>query len=298
MRLIDKAIEIAREAHRGQLDKVGADYIGHPLRVMKMGRNLDERIVGVLHDVVEDSHFTFEDLEKEGFDDKIINALHCVTKLSENEDYDAFIERCATNPLATAVKIHDLSDNLDVRRLYRLTENDISRTNKYLKAYQRLLPLYQQLENNRKKILYIDMDGVLVNFAAGLQALDRETKDKYADRCHEIPGFFRTLPPVENAIESFLKLSKDFDTYILSTAPWNNPTALTDKKEWIKQYLGDVAKKRVIFSHQKNLNYGDYLIDDRLAKGAAEFAGELILFGSDKFPDWAAVVNYLKEKIK
>lgn len=95
------------------------------------------------------------------------------------------------------------------------------------------------------------------------------------------------------AIESFNKLSKIYDTYILSTAPWNNPTAWRDKLEWVKKYLSDVAHKRLIITHHKNLNKGDYLIDDRIKNGSGEFKGELILFGSEKFLDWHTICEYL-----
>ena len=109
MSTLQRAIEIATEAHKGQFDKSGKDYIGHPLRVMEMGKTEEEKIVGVLHDVIEDTDWTFETLAEEGFSKEVIDALRCVTKLSENENYDDFIERIKKNPLAVAVKINDLS---------------------------------------------------------------------------------------------------------------------------------------------------------------------------------------------
>lgn len=144
MSSLQRAIEIATEAHAGQFDKSGKDYIGHPLRVMEMGRTEDEKIVGVLHDVVEDTDWTFEALEAEGFSQEIIGALRCVTKISENENYDDFIERVKKNPLAVAVKINDLTDNMDIRRLPYLSDKDVKRLKKYLKAYKKLVgePLY------------------------------------------------------------------------------------------------------------------------------------------------------------
>ena len=144
MSTLQKAIEIATEAHKGQLDKSGKEYIGHPLRVMEMGKTEEEKIVGVLHDVVEDSSWTFEALEAEGFSKEIVDALRCVTKLSENENYDDFIERVKKNPLAVAVKINDLSDNMDIRRLPYLSDKDVKRLKKYLKAYKKLIgePIY------------------------------------------------------------------------------------------------------------------------------------------------------------
>ena len=144
MSTLTRAIEIATEAHKGQFDKAGNEYIGHPLRVMEMGKTEEEKIVGVLHDVVEDTDWTFEKLEAEGFAPEIIASLKCVTKLSENENYDAFIERVRKNPLATAVKINDLTDNMDIRRLPYLSDKDVKRLKKYLKAYKKLIgePLY------------------------------------------------------------------------------------------------------------------------------------------------------------
>ena len=139
MSTLERAIEIATEAHRGQFDKAGNNYIGHPLRVMSAGKTLNEKIVGVLHDVVEDSGWTFEQLSNEGFSDEIIAALRCVTKLSEDEPYDEFIERVTKNDLAIAVKINDLSDNMDIRRLKELTEKDFQRLQKYHRAYTRLI---------------------------------------------------------------------------------------------------------------------------------------------------------------
>lgn len=144
MSTLTKAIEIATQAHEGQFDKAGNDYIGHPLRVMEMGRTEAEKIVGVLHDVVEDTNWTFEMLEAEGFSKEVVDALRCVTKLSEKENYDDFIERVKKNPLAVAVKINDLSDNMDIRRLPYLSDKDVKRLKKYLKAYKRLIgePVY------------------------------------------------------------------------------------------------------------------------------------------------------------
>ena len=144
MSTLQRAIEIATEAHSGQLDKSGKDYIGHPLRVMEMGKTEEEKIVGVLHDVVEDTEWTLEALTAEGFSKEVINALRCVTKVSENENYDDFIDRVKKNPLAVAVKINDLTDNMDIRRLPYLSDKDVKRLKKYLKAYKKLIgePVY------------------------------------------------------------------------------------------------------------------------------------------------------------
>ena len=138
MSTLERAIEIATEAHRGQLDKAGNEYIDHPLRVMAAGSTTDEKIVGVLHDVVEDTEWTFGMLAAEGFSEEIIAALRCITKLSDSEPYDKFIARVRTNSLATAVKLNDLTDNMDIRRLPYLSDKDVKRLKKYLKAYKQL----------------------------------------------------------------------------------------------------------------------------------------------------------------
>jgi len=135
---LSKAIQIAVSAHNGQKDKSGADYILHPLRVMERGKTEIEKICGVLHDVVEDSDWTFEALENEGFSAEVIATLRCVTKQTEDENYDTFIDRVIKNPIATRVKFNDLLDNLDVTRLKKLNESDLERINKYLNAYWKL----------------------------------------------------------------------------------------------------------------------------------------------------------------
>lgn len=136
--ILDRAKAIATSAHEGQVDKAGKPYIDHPMRVMNMGKTVEEKIAGVLHDVVEDSDWTFEMLEKEGIPKDVMDALRCVTKLSEEEDYDHFIERVKTNPLAVKVKLNDLKDNMDITRLGEVTEKDLARLNKYIRAYRQL----------------------------------------------------------------------------------------------------------------------------------------------------------------
>jgi len=144
-----------------------------------------------------------------------------------------------------------------------------------------------------KKIVYFDMDNVLVNFEYALQFVDEKTLKEY-DGCYdEIPGLFKFMTPNKNAIMAFHRISSVYDSYILSTAPWENSSAWSDKLLWVKTYLGEPAKKRLILSHHKNLLMGDYLIDDRLKNGVDKFTGEHIHFGTEKFPDWDSVVRYL-----
>jgi (p)ppGpp synthase/HD superfamily hydrolase len=137
--LLARAISIALEAHRGATDKAGMPYAGHIMRVMQAGKTCDEKIVGVLHDLVEDTDWTFDRLLDEGFPVYIVDALRCVTKTSEDEPYEDFIKRVKSNPLAVAVKINDLSDNMDIRRLSELTDKDVQRLRKYLQAYRELV---------------------------------------------------------------------------------------------------------------------------------------------------------------
>jgi 5'(3')-deoxyribonucleotidase len=144
-----------------------------------------------------------------------------------------------------------------------------------------------------KKILYVDMDNVLVDFETGLSHYRQAIIDEYEGRYDEIPGIFNKMQPINDAIDSFALLSRYFDTYVLSTSPWENPSAWSDKLLWIKQYLGKFAYKRLILTHHKNLNIGDYLIDDRIKNGVDQFPGTLIHFGSKKFPDWKSVLHYL-----
>lgn len=144
-----------------------------------------------------------------------------------------------------------------------------------------------------KQILYIDMDNVLVDFTSAFTQLSEETLEKFDSRLDEVPGIFSLMAPMKGAVEAFDKLSNKFDTYILSTSPWENPSAWTDKLIWVKKHLGPNAYKRLILSHHKNLNIGHYLIDDRLKNGADKFKGKHVHFGTSEFPDWASVLNYL-----
>jgi (p)ppGpp synthase/HD superfamily hydrolase len=104
-----------------------------------MGKNETEKVCGILHDLVEDTNWTFEELEKEGFSKEIIEVLKLITKESDNEDYSNFIQRVMTNKTAISVKLNDLRDNMDITRLKELTNNDLKRLNKYLKAYRLLI---------------------------------------------------------------------------------------------------------------------------------------------------------------
>lgn len=134
---LEAAIALACEAHRGQFDRAGKPYILHPLRLMMAFDSAPERIVAVLHDVVEDSSVTLDRLRELGFDSSVIAAIDALTR-RENESYDVFIDRVLANPLAAKIKVRDIRDNLDVSRLSQLTEEDLRRVAKYHKALARL----------------------------------------------------------------------------------------------------------------------------------------------------------------
>ena len=144
-----------------------------------------------------------------------------------------------------------------------------------------------------KKRVYFDMDGVLVNFQTGIDKLSKETKQEYEGRLDEVPGIFGLMEPMPGAIDAVHKLSEYYDVYILSTAPWKDPSAWSDKVAWVTKHLDDVFHKRMIITHCKHLCMGDYLIDDRGKNGTSEFKGEWIHFASERFPDWDSVLSYL-----
>ena len=144
-----------------------------------------------------------------------------------------------------------------------------------------------------KKKLFFDMDGVLVDFQSGIEKLSDDVKREYEGRLDEVPGIFALMEPMQGAIDAVHKLSEFYDVYILSTAPWKNPSAWSDKISWVTKYFGNLFHKRVIITHCKHLCQGDYLIDDRGKNGTSEFSGEWIEFGSNSFPDWDSVLGYL-----
>lgn len=134
---LERAIEIAAGAHRGQRDKAGAPFILHPLRVIGACSTALDRIVAVLQDVVEDSGWTLKDLRKEGFAEEVVAALDAITR-RESETYADFVNRAARNPIARAVKIADLRDNLDMIRIADPTSSDEQRSQNYLQALRAL----------------------------------------------------------------------------------------------------------------------------------------------------------------
>lgn len=147
--MLDKAICIAANAHKGQVDKAGQPYILHPLRVMFMRMDETERICAVLHDVIEDSDITIDYLRKEGFSEEVLGAIDALTK-REYENYNDFIGRVIGNKIACKVKLADLSDNMDLSRIPNPTQDDYLRIEKYRKAADRI---FEALDSNEDKSL-------------------------------------------------------------------------------------------------------------------------------------------------
>lgn len=146
--------------------------------------------------------------------------------------------------------------------------------------------------------IYVDMDGVLVK--GPTPEKEKRAREKWREEKGEqepepehwsdLPDMFFDLEPMEGAIESFNELYKQHEVYILTTVPWENTSAWSDKKRWVEKHL-PCAKKRLIYSHHKNLLNGDILIDDRLKNGSEKFEGTLVHFGQEPFENWGKVME-------
>lgn len=142
---LERAIQIATEAHKGQYDKSGKPYILHPLRVMLRMNTPEQMMAGVLHDVVEDTSWTLTQLREEGFPEEVVQAVDCLSR-REDESYDQFVERLLPHPIARKVKLADLEDNMDIRRLSgSLSDKDVDRVNRYIKYWRIVAQAQDQL---------------------------------------------------------------------------------------------------------------------------------------------------------
>ena len=134
-----------------------------------------------------------------------------------------------------------------------------------------------EMKKSKKIVVYVDLDNTIANFQSGVDTFPAAIRAQYGkdengkDHSDEIPGLFSKMKEIDGAKEGFQFLADHFDTYILSTAPWNNPSAWCDKLEWVKAHLGPAVKKRLILSHHKDLLRGDYIIDDNTNNGVADF---------------------------
>ena len=131
--MVDLALSIARQAHEGQLDKAGVDYIEHPIYVASQVDTEEEKAVALLHDVIEDSPFTAEELLLAGLLETVVTAVQILSK-KKGQDYQTYLENVKSNPLARVVKLADLKHNSDLSRLSSVTDKDLERFEKYKKA--------------------------------------------------------------------------------------------------------------------------------------------------------------------
>ena len=147
------------------------------------------------------------------------------------------------------------------------------------------------------KSIYFDMDGVLVDYAGGRKFASQYELDMVSNDLARIPGIFARLDPMPGALDAVATLAQTYECHVLSTAPWENSSAWTDKVNWIFKYFGSDAKspffQRINITHDKGMFEGDYLIDDRTKHGVLRFKGEWIEFGCAQFPNWDAVLAYL-----
>ena len=199
----------------------------------------------------------------------------------------AYQDKTILTPTELCGMLMELRDNYDKRdKTQELIEKSVT---------NELEDLHSE-KPTAKKIVYVDMGGVLMDFHAGLEQIGDELRKEYAGRYDEVPNIVSYLPPVKGAVEAMyaLQQSGKYDVYILSTSPWSNPTTWSDKVEWINRHLDKYYCKRLILSHHKNLLRGDYIIDDRGKHGTSGFKGEWLRFGSEEFPNWESVLEYLQ----
>jgi 5'(3')-deoxyribonucleotidase len=157
--------------------------------------------------------------------------------------------------------------------------------------------------NMKKKILYIDMDGVIADFDEGIALIcknpktlpDFKTWDSKVDYiCANYSDFFHNIPPIIGAIDAVKYLMQQYEVYFLSTPMWDVPNSYIGKRIWIEKHFPLEGKKRLILTHRKDLQIGAYLIDDRLRNGVENFTGKHIHFGTEEFANWEAVLTFLE----
>lgn len=149
--------------------------------------------------------------------------------------------------------------------------------------------------NIKKEIIYIDMDGVVADFPKKWELMYGTELDLYHIPPTP-PGFYKDLELIDGSYEAVKLLSEFYEVYFLSTAEWANISSWSDKRTWIEEKFGNLAYKKLILTHDKSLNIGKYLIDDRAIDTNLQFTGEFIHFRSKKFPDWKSVTDYILPK--
>jgi 5'(3')-deoxyribonucleotidase len=341
------AERIAVEAHRGQLDKLGYSYIGHPRRVARNAATIplsNEELRGAavaaawLHDVIEDNeNYNAAKVLALGVPQVVVDAVLLVSDMKEMKSPSEspiqkkaveanrkfpYYEAIKASPLARAVKLADLADNCNEQRVAELIAagSPIS-DGKYPLALAVLEPNVEEwawfnkaIKKVPDRIIYIDMDNVIVDFETGIEALDPKVRAKFPndEGIDDADGIFGLMVPYPDSVAAVKQLAEHNEVYILSTAPWNNPSAWSDKLKWVHKHFGEKQFdeegktnwlfKRLIISHHKHLNHGEYLIDDRLANGAKHFKGIHVHFGDvsakeqrdGTFKNWTQVLEAFK----
>ncbi len=135
--LLEKAVNLAAQAHATQRDKYGMPYLMHVMRVAAQVNTVLEKTCAMLHDVVEDTEVTLDDLRREGFPERVLEVVALLTK-AKDENYESYVEKVHAHPVARRIKLADLTDNMDLRRIPEVTVEDVARLNKYLRAYRLL----------------------------------------------------------------------------------------------------------------------------------------------------------------
>lgn len=156
---------------------------------------------------------------------------------------------------------------------------------RYIKGY---IKGYNESVSNKKRV-YVDMDDTMCDYTSSHTS---QKSDKLPYPQSQV-GFFIKLEPMENAIESINSLMDKYDVWVLTRPSVKNTHCYSEKAEWIKKHFGEEMLSKLIICPNKSLLKGDYLIDDRTEHGNSDFDGELIQFGTEKFPNWIKVVEYL-----
>ena len=146
------------------------------------------------------------------------------------------------------------------------------------------------------KVLYIDMENVLADFSYRKSLISKTNEKAFEDRLFDVPGFFAFMKPVNGAVEGFSELSAQYDVHIISTPLGENSTLRLHKHQWVRSHFGEAARKRIIRNSPSALTRGDYLIEHRQNNHYKDFRGERVAFRSNRFRNWAAVLNYLLER--
>ena len=151
-----------------------------------------------------------------------------------------------------------------------------------------------------KQILYVDMDGVIADFDGviikylpHIKILTEDWRDEVDHICETNTRIFLEIEPISGAVDAVNQLWDKYEIYFLSTPMWNVPDSFKDKRLWLENHFGHRVHKRLILTHRKDLNIGDYLIDDRKTNGSENFKGYHIHFGQPEFPNWEAVLKFL-----